>query len=117
VGGKTGTAEKLGPDGRYQDGKVRSSFVAAVPIHEPRYVVFAMLDEPVGLGDRPDLYFGGWTAAPAVGAMIARIGPILGLEPSPEEALLTLRRWGGLAPILDVRDREGGADAARRSRG
>ncbi len=117
VGGKTGTAEKLGPDGRYADGKVRSSFVAALPIHEPRYVVFAMLDEPVGLGDRPDLYYGGWTAAPAVGAMIARIGPILGLEPSPAEAVRDLRRWGGLTPVMDARDREGGADAAGRSRG
>ncbi len=117
VGGKTGTAEKLGPHGGYQDGKVRSSFVAVVPVHAPRYVVFAMLDEPVGLGDRPDLYYGGWTAAPAVGAMIARIGPVLGLQPSPEDAVRDLRRWGGLTPIMDAREREGGADAARRSRG
>ena len=117
VGGKTGTAEKLGPGGGYQDGKVRSSFVAALPIHDPRYVVFAMLDEPIGLGDRPDLYYGGWTAAPAVGAMIARIGPILGLEPSPAEAVRDLERWGGVTPVLDARDDEGGADAARRSRG
>jgi len=117
VGGKTGTAEKIGANGTYQDGKVRSSFVAALPIHDPRYVIFAMLDEPVGLGDRPDLYYGGWTAAPAVGAMIARIGPILGLAPSPAEAVRDLARWGGLAPVLDARDDEGGADAARRSRG
>jgi cell division protein FtsI (penicillin-binding protein 3) len=117
VGGKTGTAEKLGPDGAYLDGKVRSSFVAALPVHAPRYVVFALLDEPVGLGDRPDLYYGGWTAAPAVGAMIARIGPILGLEPSPAAAVRELERWGGAAPVLDARDDEGGADAARRSRG
>jgi cell division protein FtsI (penicillin-binding protein 3) len=117
VGGKTGTAEKLGPDGTYEHGKVRSSFVAALPIHAPRYVVFAMLDEPVGLGDRPDLYYGGWTAAPAVGAMIARIGPVLGLEPSPAAALRDLERWGGLVPVMDARDHEGGAGAARRSRG
>jgi cell division protein FtsI (penicillin-binding protein 3) len=117
VGGKTGTAEKLGPDGTYQDGEVRSSFVAVLPVHAPRYVVFAMLDEPVGLGDRPDLRYGGWTAAPAVGAMIARIGPILGLEPSPADALRDLERWGGLTPVMDARDDEGGADAARRSRG
>ena len=117
VGGKTGTAEKIGANGAYEDGKVRSSFVAALPIHAPRYVIFAMLDEPVGLGDRPDLYYGGWTAAPAVGAMIARIGPILGLAPSPAEAVRDLERWGGLAPVLDARDDDGGADAARRSRG
>ena len=117
VGGKTGTAEKIGPGGTYQEGKVRSSFVAAVPIHAPRWVVFVMLDEPVGVGDRPDLYYGGWTAAPAVGAMIARIGPILGLEPSPAGAVRDLRRWGGLTPVIDAREDEGGADAARRSRG
>jgi cell division protein FtsI (penicillin-binding protein 3) len=117
VGGKTGTAEKIGANGTYQDGKVRSSFVAALPIHDPRYVVFAMLDEPVGLGDRPDLYYGGWTAAPAVGAMIARLGPVLGLEPSPADAVRDLERWGGLTRLLDARDDEGGADAARRSRG
>ncbi len=117
VGGKTGTAEKIGANGTYQDGKVLSSFVAALPIHDPRYIVFAMLDEPVGLDDRPDLYHGGWTAAPAVGDMIARIGPIVGLEPSPPEAVRELERWGGLAPVRAARDDEGGADAAPPSPG
>jgi len=117
IGGKTGTAEKIGADGRYVDGKVRSSFIAALPIHTPRYIVFVMLDEPIGEGERPDLYYGGWTAAPAVGAMIARIGPILGVERSPTAAIEDLRRWGGLPPASDLSHRDGGADAAGRTRG
>ncbi len=117
IGGKTGTAEKIGPDGRYMDGRVRSSFVAAVPIHEPAYVVYVVLDEPQGPPEHRDLYFGSWTAAPTVGRIIARMGPILRLKPSPPGAVDDLRRWGGLAPTTAAERHTGESDAARRSRG
>lgn len=80
VGGKTGTADKAGVRG-YRENAVISSFVAAFPIHDPRYVVLVMLDEPHG--DAGTYYFrtGGWTATPAVGNIIARAGPILAIAP------------------------------------
>ena len=44
VGGKTGTAEKQ-VGGRYKKKALMSSFVAAFPLQDPRYVVLAMLDD------------------------------------------------------------------------
>lgn len=94
VGGKTGTAEK--PGGR-QRGYLRksliSSFLAVYPTTEPRYVVVTLLDEPKGIKETYGYATAGWTAAPAAGKVIGRIGPILaaeegwtGVEARPPEA-------------------------------
>ena len=80
VGGKTGTAEKVGSRG-YDQEKVLSSFVGVFPITDPRYLVFAMLDEPKGTSATHGYATGGWTAAPVVRRVIARIGPISGMAP------------------------------------
>ncbi|MEX0695764.1 MAG: penicillin-binding protein 2 [Rhodospirillales bacterium] len=80
VGGKTGTAEKQF-DGRYRLKALISSFVGAFPIQDPRYVVFAMVDEPVGNKRTFNYATGGWVAAPVVGRVIAQIGPLLGIAP------------------------------------
>jgi cell division protein FtsI (penicillin-binding protein 3) len=58
-----------------------SSFVAAFPINRPRFVVFAMLDEPKGDKETHNYATGGWTVAPVVGRVIERIGPMAGLAP------------------------------------
>jgi cell division protein FtsI (penicillin-binding protein 3) len=76
VGGKTGTAEKSGVGG-YSKKKQISSFSGVFPISNPRYLVFIMLDEPHATKDTYGFSTGGWTAAPAVGRVIARIGPML----------------------------------------
>ncbi len=117
LGGKTGTAEKVGANGRYADGRVRSSFVAALPIDEPEIVVFVMLDEPDGPPEHRHLRFGSWTAAPTVGRIVARIGPLLGLEAGTADAIRDLRRWGGADATTAVHTRPGGADAAAPARG
>lgn len=80
VGGKTGSAEKL-KDGGYDRDTLRTSFVAAFPMHAPRYVVLAVLDEPQGSADTFGFATAGWNAAPTVGRMIARIAPSLGVSP------------------------------------
>ncbi|TVQ37059.1 MAG: penicillin-binding protein 2 [Geminicoccaceae bacterium] len=116
VGGKTGTARKV-VNGRYQTGVVRSSFVAAFPIDDPQYVVFAMLDEPKAAEGHPrDRITAGWVTAPAVSRMVARIGPILGVAPSSPDAATTLAVWSGQTPPVRAQ-LEGGADAAREPRG
>lgn len=84
VGGKTGTAEKAGVGG-YRRHALLSSFVGAFPISNPRYVVFAALDEPKGNKSTFNFATAGWTAAPTVGRIVARIAPLLGVEPVPEE--------------------------------
>ena len=80
VGGKTGTAEKVSGHG-YKKKALISSFVAAFPMHEPRYVVLVMLDEAKGIKETFGYATGGWVAAPAVGAIVQRIAPVLGLRP------------------------------------
>jgi cell division protein FtsI (penicillin-binding protein 3) len=80
VGGKTGTAEKITGKG-YDRRRLLSSFVGVFPINQPRYVVLAVLDEPKGHEGTHNRATGGWTAAPVVGRVIARIGPMAGIEP------------------------------------
>ena len=64
VAGKTGTAQKPGPNG-YTTGKYVASFVGMVPVAKPRFVVLVTVDEPHGA------IFGGVVAAPAF-AQIAK---------------------------------------------
>lgn len=48
VAGKTGTASKQGPDGRYVPGRYYASFVGAVPADSPRLLVLVGVDEAQG---------------------------------------------------------------------
>jgi cell division protein FtsI (penicillin-binding protein 3) len=82
VGGKTGTAEKSSRRGYSKSAKL-SSFVGAFPMDAPRYVVLAMLDEPVGNKRTFNYATGGWVAAPVVGNVISRIAPMVGILPEP----------------------------------
>jgi cell division protein FtsI (penicillin-binding protein 3) len=80
VGGKTGTSEK--PGGRnYDKNRLFSSFVGVFPMNDPKYVVFAVFDEPKATKDTFGYATGGWIAAPVVGSVIRQIGPILGVKP------------------------------------
>jgi cell division protein FtsI (penicillin-binding protein 3) len=78
VGGKTGTAEKPS-HGSYAKHLLISSFCGVFPIEDPRYLVFILVDEPHGIKASAGFATGGWTAAPAVGRVIARIAPLLGV--------------------------------------
>lgn len=91
VGGKTGTADKAGRGG-YRRGAVIASFVGVFPVHDPRYLVLAMLDEPQATRASGGTRFGGQIAAPVVAAIISRIGPLLGVPPT--------------APVYEARYRE-----------
>jgi cell division protein FtsI (penicillin-binding protein 3) len=87
VGGKTGSAEKVGGR-RYVAHKLLTSFCAVFPIEKPRYLVFVMLDEPHGTKETFGLALAGFTAAPLAGHVIARIAPMLGM---PTEAPVLVR--------------------------
>ncbi len=80
IGGKTGTSEKV-VGGRYSKTKVLTSFTAILPVDQPRYQVLIMLDEPQGTPETHGFSTSGWNAAPTAGKVIARIAPMLGIEP------------------------------------
>ncbi len=80
IGGKTGSAEKPGAGG-YRRSSLVSTFAAAFPMDRPRYVVLAMLDEPKGTAASSFQRTAAWNAAPIVGAVVPRIGPLLGVMP------------------------------------
>lgn len=70
VGGKTGTAQKANPKGRgYMPGSYISSFIGFIPVHEPKYVIYVVVDNP------KKTYYGSQVAAPVfskVGSYLAR---------------------------------------------
>ena len=84
VAGKTGTAEKAAKGG-YDPDRLISSFTGVFPADRPRFLVFAMLDEPQGTKQTANFATGGWVAAPTVGNIIKRVGALMGVEPEPRD--------------------------------
>ncbi len=80
IGGKTGTADKV-VNGRYSKTKVLTDFMAVLPADQPRYLLLVMLDEPKALPETHGFTTSGWNAVPVGGAVVARIAPLLGIEP------------------------------------
>lgn len=46
VAGKTGTAQKVGPDGRYISGEYVLSFIGFAPVEDPQVVLYIAVDAP-----------------------------------------------------------------------
>uniref|UniRef100_UPI0011863F95 peptidoglycan D,D-transpeptidase FtsI family protein n=1 Tax=Elioraea rosea TaxID=2492390 RepID=UPI0011863F95 len=103
VGGKTGTAQKVGPRGGYLLNARISSFTGIFPSHDPRYVVYLMVDEPKGRRDTAGYATGGWVAAPAAQEVISQVGPILGIQPQPETDALKAALVMPLQPARPAR--------------
>src|SRR5437763_1750459 len=80
IGGKTGTAEKV-INGRYSKKQVLNSFTAILPADNPQFQLLVMLDEPKPLPETHGFITSGWNAVPTGGKVIARIAPLLGIEP------------------------------------
>jgi cell division protein FtsI (penicillin-binding protein 3) len=80
IGGKTGTAEKV-VNGRYSKTKLLTDFFAVLPADNPRYLVLVLLDEPQPIPETHGFATAGWNAAPTSAKIIARVAPLLGLEP------------------------------------
>lgn len=75
VGGKTGTAQKVGKDGKYLANNHIVSFIGFAPADDPQIVVYVAVDNPKGT-----VQFGGVVAAPIVGTIIGDSLRALGVK-------------------------------------
>jgi stage V sporulation protein D (sporulation-specific penicillin-binding protein) len=79
IGGKTGTAQKVGAGGYLPD-KYIASFVGFAPADHPQIVMLVVIDEPVGI------YYGGQIAAPVFAAVMKDVLPYLKVNQAPPKA-------------------------------
>ena len=82
VMGKTGTADKPSIGG-YDTQRLVTSFIAAFPEWDPKYVVMITLDEPKAVEGTHGYATAGWNAAPTAGRVIARIAPMVDVPSQP----------------------------------
>ncbi len=87
VGGKTGTANKLGADGRYTE-ETRASFVGLAPISDPKLVVAVVIDNPSF-----DYRTGGLSAAPVFAQVMEQA--LHRLAVTPDHVAMTADHDGG----------------------
>jgi cell division protein FtsI (penicillin-binding protein 3)/stage V sporulation protein D (sporulation-specific penicillin-binding protein) len=81
VAGKTGTAQKVAPEGGYAKGKYVVSFVGFMPADNPEFVGVVMVDD----AKAPEqANVGGLIAAPVFRAIAEKAARYLNLEPSVE---------------------------------
>ena len=65
----------------YSKKQLLNSFTAIIPADHPQYQLLVMLDEPKALPETHGYITSGWNAVPTGGKVIARIAPLLGVEP------------------------------------
>lgn len=80
VGGKTGTAQKVGPDGRYMQNNYIVSFIGFAPADDPEIVVYVAIDNP-----KDTVQFGGVVSAPIVGTILEDSLRALGIDERDDE--------------------------------
>jgi len=79
VAGKTGTAQKIEPNGTYSHSKFMASFIGFAPVDDPLIAIAVVVDEP-----RP-YYFGGVVAAPVFKNIAGDVLRYLKMKKSPDE--------------------------------
>ena len=77
IGGKTGTAEKRGVDGRVDVNRNVTVFTGVFPVSAPQYIIFILLDEPQGTQESGGWKTAAWNAVPTAGAILDGIMPLL----------------------------------------
>ena len=83
VGGKTGTARKVGENG-YSKDRYIGLFAGLAPIDNPRLAMVVLIDDPMG-----DAYYGGQTAAPVFSQVASGALRLLGVEASPAQVAMS----------------------------
>ena len=87
VAGKTGTAQKLEPNGTYSHSKYVASFIGFVPAERPVIAIAVIVDEP-----RP-IYYGGVVAAPVFKNAASDILKYLNIQRASGELVSTYETY------------------------
>jgi cell division protein FtsI (penicillin-binding protein 3) len=82
VGGKTGTAEKVNPEGGYYKKQNIVALTSAFPMNNPKFIITVMIDNPKGKRRTA-----GWVVAPVVNKIVTRIAPILSIKPQTKSSI------------------------------
>lgn len=77
IAGKTGTAQKIGPNGRYIAGEYILSFIGFAPAEEPQVLIYIAVDAP-----QIGAQWGSQVAAPMFKRMMERILAYLNVPPA-----------------------------------
>ncbi|HAZ10492.1 MAG TPA: penicillin-binding protein [Candidatus Omnitrophica bacterium] len=77
--GKTGTAQKVEPNGVYSHSKFTASFIGFVPSDNPKFVIVVIMDEP-----RP-FYYGGVVCTPVFKKVAAELMSYYKIWPKEKE--------------------------------
>ena len=93
IGGKTGTAQKVGENGTYMDNNYILSFIGFLNSENPEYVVYIALDNPKGVTQ-----YGGVASAPIAKRIFENIISIYDIKPS-NGGILKQYRWDDVVYI------------------
>ena len=103
--GKTGTAHRNTGRSGYNTSR-RTTFVGAFPKSKPKYILTVFMDDPKPSKETYGYATAGWNAAPVSGRIIARMAPLLGVQPTQSD-IENNNSLGRLLPINYVkRDNE-----------
>jgi len=95
--GKTGTAQKIDPNGRYSHSRFIASFVGFAPAERPALAMVVTIDEPRGH------YYGGEVAAPVFRNIAEQALRYLAISPDQElTAVQIAKRHQSQASIRDL---------------
>ena len=82
IAGKTGTAQKVDPNGGYDKGKYVVSFSGYLPADQPEFVGLVVLDD--AQTSKPELNYGGLVAGPIFSRIAEKAARYLDLQPHEE---------------------------------
>src|SRR6266700_3475704 len=82
IAGKTGTAQKVDPNGGYEQGKYVVSFTGYLPAERPEFVGLVVLDD--AQTSKPELNYGGLIAGQIFSRIAEKAARYLDLAPQPD---------------------------------
>ncbi len=101
VGGKTGTAQKVGANGRYMVGNYVLSFIGFMPANDPEYVIYIAVDGAHGVTQ-----YGGVVSAPIASNVLKSIISLYDLkedkEGMPKEYLWYETKYVELPDVVNM---------------